>query len=94
MIRHRNLKDVDYERRSHFGQWFMHQCNNQRFLANLVIEDEARFALNRAVNNHNERMYVPANQATNFHYNVNYSHQKLTVWVGLYGNIIIILNGL
>ena len=31
-------------------------------------------------------MYTPANQPTDFPYNVNDSHQKLTVWVGLYGN--------
>ena len=29
-------------------------------------------------NNHNVRMYAPANQAPNFHYSVNYSRQKLT----------------
>ena len=28
MIRRYNLKDGDYERRSHFCHWFLHQCNN------------------------------------------------------------------
>ena len=31
-------------------------------------------------------MYAPANQPPHFHCNVNDSHQKLTVWVGLCGN--------
>ena len=86
MIRRHNLKDGDYERRSRFCQWFLHQCNNRRFLANFVIGDEAGFALNGAVNNHNVQMYAPANQAPDFHYNANDSGQKLTVWVGLFGN--------
>ena len=50
MIRRHNLKDGDYERRFRFCQWFLHQCNNRRFLANFVIGDEAGFALNGAVN--------------------------------------------
>ena len=31
-------------------------------------------------------MYAPANQPPDFHYNVNDSRQKLTVWIGLCGN--------
>ena len=42
--------------------------------------------LNGAVNDHNIRMYAPANQPPDFLYNVNDRCQKLTVWVGLYGN--------
>ena len=38
------------------------------------------------MNNHNIQMYAPANQLPYFHYNVNDSRQKLTVWVGLCGN--------
>ena len=67
MIRRHNLKDGDYEGRSCFCQWFLQQCNNQRFLANFVIGDGAGFALNGAVNNHNVRMYAPANQPPDFH---------------------------
>ena len=78
-IRHHKLKDVDYKRRPHFCQWFLHQCNNQRFLANFTLGDKARFALNGTVNNHNVRMYAPANQAPDFLYHVNDSCQKLTV---------------
>ena len=31
-------------------------------------------------------MYAPAKQLPGFHYNVNDSHQKLTVWIGFCGN--------
>ena len=86
MIRPHNLKDGHYERRYCFYQWFPHQCNNRRFLANFVIGDKAGFALNGAVNNHTVQMYAPADQAPDFHYNVNDGRQKLTVWVGLRGN--------
>ena len=30
MIRRHNLKDGNYERRSRFCRWFLHQCNNPR----------------------------------------------------------------
>ena len=35
------------------------------------------------VNNLNVRMYAPANQPPDFHYNVNNSSEKLSVWVRL-----------
>ena len=62
------------------------KCNDRRFLANFVISDEGGFALNGAVNNHNVRMYVPANQPQYLHYSVNDSRPKLTLWLGLCGN--------
>ena len=64
-------------------QWFLHQWNNRRLLANFVIGDEAGFALNGAVNNHNVRKYAPANQPPDFHYSVSDNRQKLYVLVGL-----------
>ena len=86
MIRRYNLKDGNYERCSRFFQCFLHHCNNRRFLANFVISGEAGFALDNAVDNHNMRMYAPAHQPPDFHYTVNDSRQKLTVWIGLRGN--------
>ena len=71
MIRCRNLKDGDYKRRSSFCQWFLHQCYNRIFLANFESGDETGFTLDGAVNDHNVRMYAPANQPPDFHYNVN-----------------------
>ena len=86
LIRCQNLNDGDYERCLRFCQWFLYQCHNLRFLANFVIGDEAGFALNSAVNNHNAQMYEPANQAPDCHDNINDSCQKLTAWVELCGN--------
>ena len=77
MIRRHDLKDGDYERRSHFCYWFMHQCNNRRFLANFVTGDKTGFALNGAVNSYNVRMYASVNQQPDFHYNVNDSRKKI-----------------
>ena len=45
-----------------------------------------RLERNGAVNNHNVRMYVPANQPQYCHYSVNDSRPKLTLWLGLCGN--------
>ena len=61
MIRRENLKYDEYQRRSRICQWFLHQCNNRRFLGNFAIGDEAGFALNDAVINDNVRMYARAN---------------------------------
>ena len=47
----------------------------------LVVE-----GLNGALNNHNVRIYAPAHQAPDFHYNVNDSRQKLISWVVLCRN--------
>ena len=80
LIRCHHLNDGDYERCLRFCLWFLYQCNNLRFLANFVIGDEAAFALNSAVNNHNAQMYEPASQAPDFHDNINDSCQKLTAW--------------
>ena len=66
-----------------FFQWFLHQCSNGRFLVNFVFGDQDGFALNGVVNNLNVRMYAPANQPPEFHYNVNNSSEKLSVWVRL-----------
>ena len=49
------------------------------FCMSATIEDGA-------VNNHNVGMYAPANQLPYFHYNVNDNRQKLTAWIGLFGN--------
>ena len=83
MIRFHNLQNGDYDKHC---LWFLHQCNSRIFSANFVSGDKTGFALNGAVNNHNVRMYAPANQPPDFHFNVSDSWQKFTVWVGLCGN--------
>ena len=54
-----------------------------KILRNFVGGCEAGFALNGAVNNLNVRMYVPAYQPPDFHYDVNDSRQKFIAWIGL-----------
>lgn len=85
LIRHK-LREADLRRRLQFCHWFHARCNNRRFLANFVIGDEAGFALNGEVNNHNVRMYAPSNQPPDFHFDRNDAREKLTVWAGLCGN--------
>jgi len=84
-IRHQ-LKNTDFPRLLQFCQWFLHQCQTNRFLANLVIGDEASFALNGKVNTHNVREYAPQGHPPSFNYDVNMSREKLTVWAALCGN--------
>ena len=84
MIKRHQLFDGDYQRRVNFCQWLLRQ--NQRFLENVIIGDEAGFALN-AINTHNVRAYCPRGEPPlNFDYQRNDDRHKLTVWVGLMGN--------
>ena len=56
-IRH-ELKHGDFLRKMNFCRWISERCENPRFFHNLVIGDEACFALNGKVNSHNVRMYL------------------------------------
>lgn len=84
-VRH-ELKQGDFARRIRFCQWFENQCHNPRFLYNLVIGDEASFALNGQVNNHNVRMYAEKGNPPAFHFDVSSDRRKLSVWAGICGN--------
>lgn len=84
-IRHQ-LKPNDLNRRYAFCAWFLNQCRNPRFLANLVIGDEAGFAMNGTVNTQNVRCYAPKTNPPNFNYERNEAREKLTVWAGVCGN--------
>jgi hypothetical protein len=85
MIKRHQLFDGDYQRRVNFCQWLLRQ--NQRFLENVIVGDEAGFALNASVNTHNVRAYCPRGEPPlNFDYQRNDDRHKLTVWVGLMGN--------
>ena len=84
MKRHQ-LFPGDYPRRAQFSQWLLEQ--DDRFLEDVVIGDEAGFSLNASVNTHNIRAYHPrGEQPLNFQYLRNDDRHKLTVWVGLMGN--------
>ena len=48
-IRHA-LREDDFLRRLQFSNWFIERCRDFRFLANLLISDEANFQTNGEVN--------------------------------------------
>ena len=60
-IRH-ELKEQDFARRVRFCQWFINQCQNNRFLVNVVIGDEAAFHMNGQVTTQNVRQYAPRDE--------------------------------
>lgn len=85
-VRHQLLPQ-DYARRLQFAQWLINRFNqNEEFLRNFIIGDEAGFAMNGRVNSHNVREYAPAGEPPEFNFDVNMSREKLTVWIGLCGN--------
>ena len=79
-----HLKAGDFARRTHFCEWCNEQLRNPRFVFNLVIGDEAGFAMNGKVNTQNVRKYAPRGNQPEFTYDVNESREK--VCAGLVGN--------
>jgi len=80
------LLPTDLPRRLNFAQLFVNQSLNQRFLFNVVIGDEASFAMNGTVSTQNVRCYAPQGQSPDFFYDKKNSREKLSVWIGLCGN--------
>ena len=80
------LKREYYARRTRFCEWFRGQLRNPRFLANLIISDEANFNLNGRVTTQNVRTYAPRGNRPEFTHQVSESREKRTVWMGLCGN--------
>ena len=77
----------DYRRRLRFCRWFCHAARNIRFLAHMIIGDEAIFQMNGTVCTQNVRCYAPKGQAPHdWVYQKKNLRQKLHVWVGLCGN--------
>ena len=60
------LKERDFERRVRFCRSFLDRCQNNRFLPNFVIGDEAMFFMNGKVNTHCVRKYTPKNGEHSF----------------------------
>ena len=60
--------------------------NNPRFPPNIVIGDDALFAMNGAVNTRNVSEYAPKEQVPEFIYKRNDSREKIIVWADLCGN--------
>ncbi len=89
-IRHQ-LLHADLRRRQDFAEWLLERCQgNPRFLEFLTIGDEAGFAMNGEVNTHNVVEYAPKGHPPNFNFEKNMSREKITVWIGLCGNGVII----
>ena len=84
-VRHQ-LKPTDFDRRIRFSKWLIEKCRDRRFLANLIIGDEAGFAMNGKVNSQNVREYAPHGERPEINYAVIESRERCTVWVGLCGN--------
>ena len=84
-LRHELLAG-DYYRRVRFSRWFLDKLRDNRFLANLVIGDEAGFAMNGRVSSQNVRCYAPKGEMPVFTYEVSSKKDKHTVWMGLCGN--------
>lgn len=84
-VRH-ELKAVDFPRRLRYAEWFLNACNNNRFLFNVVVGDEAVFSMNGKVSSQNVRMYAPKGNPPEHNYDAKNSRQKIHVWGGLCGN--------
>ena len=53
-------------------------CQNNKFLANMVIGNEACFSMDRTVNTDNVRMYAPKGDKPDFVFQRNNSRQKFS----------------
>ena len=56
------VKRNGFQRRLDLSYCFLQQCNNPRFLSNIVINDEASFEMNGAVYTWNIRECIPKGQ--------------------------------
>ena len=83
------LFPADLIRRRNFCNWFVER--GQDFMRYIVIGDEAAFHINGDVNTWNIRSYAAhGNGPRNFVYDVPHSREKVTVWIGLVGNGVIL----
>ncbi len=88
-VRH-GLLAGDFARRLHFSGWF-NECRwRENFLDNLLIGDEASFAMNGEVNTQNVRQYAPKRHPPAFNLERSNSRVHLTVWAAVCGNGLII----
>jgi hypothetical protein len=79
------LQPADFQRRINFSNWLLNRP--PRFIGELVIGDEAAFAMNGRVSTYNVRRYAPHNNPPrDFTYDLPNDRRKVTVWMGLKGN--------
>lgn len=85
MTKRHQLLSGDYQQREQFCQWLINQLD--QFLDDVIIGDEASFALNTSVNARNIRSYSSrGEQPFSFKYQRNDDRHKVNVRVGLMGN--------
>ena len=84
-VRH-ELEDEDFERRLRYARWFCNECQNPRFLYNVVVGDECSFGMNDEVSTQSVRMYAPRGQPPFFNFSVNYARDKDNEWACICGN--------
>lgn len=82
-VRHQ-LLEGDFHRRRVFADFLVQKP--PVFINNIVIGDEAAFALNGSVNRQNVRSYSPKGNPPAFNYEKSIRQEKLSVWVGMCGN--------
>ena len=83
--RKHQLLDGDFPRRRRFCEWLLERNRANVFLRNLIISDEAGFWMNGRVSSQNVRKYAPKGENPDFSYEVNFSKEKIIVWMGLSG---------
>ena len=89
-VRHQLLLN-DLPRRIQFAEWFVERCRRcPNFLENLIVGDEAAFAMNRKVCTHNVRQYAPTGHPPEFNFKGNVSREKLHIWAATCGNGVIL----
>ena len=81
-IKHQ-LLEPDYPRRRVFSAWL--QSRVPRFVKNLVMTDEAAFAMNGTVNTQNTRYWSEHRPAGNV-FETSLRRGKVSVWAGICGN--------
>ena len=86
MIRRHELQENDFRRRINYSQWFVEQCQEEIFLQNVIIGDEATFCMNGRVNTRNTREYAPRGQPPDFFYDQRSSREKVNVWAAVCGD--------
>ena len=71
LITRQELKENDFGRRETFSRWLIDRFQENDFINQIVIGDEATFQMNGSVNTHNLREYAPRGQPPpNFNYDV------------------------
>ena len=89
LVSRQKLEPVDPPRRMAFCNWFIQMVNNQNhFLDNLIVSDEAIFSLNSEVNTKNVIHYSAHGQGHPYDHYIEFKQgaDQVMVWMGLTGD--------